>query len=567
MELRIYYESLEQAAHFIKPILDHIHVNGQSPDVVLVRLREKISVCNEVSDILEWKSPDILITAVNTERTTEKVLFMIELSTAVYTKDHELQRADNYVPLLYMDFIHVKISSNTKRSSSKIGGDISYDDKLPLSLVYKKTGKIVYKYDWKAENDFLLVDKQYMSCPQKIKAFENLIQRGVINYFRNPSDWIHLTNKEDPEYEDRLQMLKNKADQIEDVRKLKSSRTRFVTAHPATQMDSLVIKINRFGHAMDPERGMLVYYGLITDALVTKFVMSDRTDKWYPSANAEKVRNRVRLGLNTPQDYLDCFLLAARVPNEMADEMRAVCHKSTSVQIGHIVTKYYCQLSKPLKVIFSFTNAISIHDHNDKTVLTLTFDRHFVVKKSAKKLLTPLEQFSWNEDALTYCIVHNILASNGFDLLAVSYPGAQSDRAILTQKNTGRSQPRKYVDIIMNIRHDMISLLENKYRIGGLKTDVQNLRKYKSEYKGAVVEFAKKYSAQNTTNKLKIVIGAGFVQGRRNNIDKYPFMLDLDYFIAVDPIRKTWNIWHHNPESLFQRTNGTIVLPETYVSG
>ena len=173
---------MSRPAHFVKPILENVVINGSAPRITLVRLSKKISVSNEIVEILKWKKPDMLVSAINAEHATEKVLFMIELSTAVYTKDHELQRFDNYIPLFYLDLIHVKISPSKKRSPGPIGGDIGFDVDLPPALVYKKMQKIVYRYEWEMLNEQMVkVNDSYISCPPKILEFEKLLKRGISN--------------------------------------------------------------------------------------------------------------------------------------------------------------------------------------------------------------------------------------------------------------------------------------------------------------------------------------------------------------------------------------------------
>ena len=568
MELRIYYEALEQANHFVKPILESILIDGHPPNIALVRLGKSISAPNEIADILYWKKPDVLVTAVDIKQGTEKVLFMIEFSTAVFTKDHELQRFDNYVPLLYLDLIHIKISPSCKRSPSEIGGDTNFDDDLPPALVYRETGKIVYKFDWKTRDGVLVVDEQHLSCPVEIPEFATLLRNGISNYALNPAEWIRLTNEQNPTYKKWRGVLKRKIeDGIEDVSGLNSSRTRFTRMHPTTGRDSLVVKVNRFGHGMDPERGMIAYYGMVYDSLVTKFVMSTKTNKWYLLANERKVQERVERGLRTAVDFLECFLLATTPPGEMANEVRKAYSGSPTVDIGNIVAKYYERLSKPLRIIFGFSDSITIHDQTDRTVLALTFDRYPIDSNGAKYDITPLKKFQWTEDELTYFIVHTILKQNEFKILSVSYPGAQGDRVMLVQKHTGKSQERKYIDVVMTIRSDIISLLENKKSISQLKTDVRDLKKYKTQYREAVVDFAKTYSDMDVDKTLQIKIGAGFVHGSRTDIKKYPFILSLDYFIAIDSAHGVWKIWHHEPESLFKDTQGAIRLPKTYTAG
>ena len=88
-------------------------------------------------------------------------------------------------------------------------------------------------------------------------GFENflkiIIETNLSNTF-NEETWLAETRsklKNDPEratWEKQLSEV-----ELEDLKKLKSARTTW-------EKDHLLVKINRFGHAMDPERGMLAYF-------------------------------------------------------------------------------------------------------------------------------------------------------------------------------------------------------------------------------------------------------------------------------------------------------------------
>ena len=89
-QFRIYYESLEQGANFIKPIIQS--VVGDAAEIVLVRRPKNASELNEgsVAALLTMTTPDALITGIYNNR--EYPLVLIEFTEAVTTEDHELQR-------------------------------------------------------------------------------------------------------------------------------------------------------------------------------------------------------------------------------------------------------------------------------------------------------------------------------------------------------------------------------------------------------------------------------------------------------------------------------------------
>ncbi len=70
--------------------------------------------------------------------------------------------------------------------------------------------------------------------------------------------------------------------------------------------------------------------------------------------------------------------------------------------------------------------------------LGVPFETSSVTKLFAKTEIT--------EDDVTYVVANRVFPENNFEVLSVSYPGAQGDLAILT--GSGRSVKRKYFDVI-----------------------------------------------------------------------------------------------------------------------
>ena len=117
---------MEQAAHFIKPIVDKA-VEGCDVEVKLVKLSKRpgdfIDYAKRLSLIKAWKDPDILLSIVTDS--TECPLLVLEISRAVPTKDHEDQRYDGIVAALKNNTIYAKISSPDKVSPATCLGSPS----------------------------------------------------------------------------------------------------------------------------------------------------------------------------------------------------------------------------------------------------------------------------------------------------------------------------------------------------------------------------------------------------------------------------------------------------------
>ena len=118
-QFRIYYESLEQGANFIKPIIQE--VVGDDAEIVLVRRPKNASELNEgsVAALLTMTTPDALITGIYDNR--EYPLVLIEFTEAVTTEDHELQRTYGAIAAYLAGAYYLKLAGE-KESEKEFGG-------------------------------------------------------------------------------------------------------------------------------------------------------------------------------------------------------------------------------------------------------------------------------------------------------------------------------------------------------------------------------------------------------------------------------------------------------------
>ena len=129
MFFNIYYESLEQGIYYIK---DNLKKIDNDLEIRLVKKRQqsfnkngfKANYSKTMSNILLRKNPDLIVSC--SIDNIEYPLIVLEFSTAVFTKDHEQQRADNFLIPINNNCIYVKVSPIEKDSGNH-GGDTNYN--------------------------------------------------------------------------------------------------------------------------------------------------------------------------------------------------------------------------------------------------------------------------------------------------------------------------------------------------------------------------------------------------------------------------------------------------------
>ena len=575
-QIRIYCESIEQGANYISPIIEEsLKRNKIKTEVVIVRLKRNFSLYSQkVAPIIFWKNPDILITAIS--KGIEYPLMQIEFSNAVFTEDHELQRFDGMVASAESNCIYVKISPIHKESQSEHGGNIDFDYIGPFALIFKKYGKVFFHFDWTCDSRGIVeVDNTYLSAPRKIAKFNILIDalmvfaiKGDISDKKWESKFEGMISKGGffKNWITNLEMF-----ELPKMSELKSSRTEWESGQ-----NELILKLNRFGHAMDPERGMLSYYGQLSDKTTAKMIFSVQNNAWYkdtPNENAIQTYVQ-RSGLKVGFDFLYCFMLGAGLDNN--SEFRDIVLKyktdknqKLEIDITQFLKKNYLTLNKALRTIFKNSIRFFVVDNKNIERMELTW-KTFGKDENYSKLLktTPIKnRESFDEDDVTYITIHNVLKANNFTILAVSYPGAQADRVVLIAPGTGRRQERRYVDVISYLPNKFTSLQENKglFSAKEIQKDITELKKYKTEdeYKDAINNFIGRFDL-HAPKVVRIGVGfwanAKFTPAKLKELD----MRELDYFVYLTGDMKDWVIWSTGKGNMFDVTKGKIIVPNSF---
>lgn len=588
MDIRIYYESLEQAEYYIKPLITSAFANLEI-DEYSITLIEKVQqnytrqgtlskkYAKKISEILIQKNPDVIISTIKDD--VEIPLVILEFSTAVFTKDHELQRTDNFNVALLSNAIYIKVSPITKNSGAH-GGDTSYEYLEPYSLFYKKFNELSFHINWDVDaNNDAIVEKHplHKSIPSETQKISELMKLILSTYLQNISNdnWKHGFNDimaADSEFTSWVNSLANLTD-YEDITTINTTRMSWSDRDDIIEKDNVfTLKLNRLGHAMDPERGMLNYYSTFfkndTNTFIAKLLFNPSNQSWYKDTPKEsEIRNMVSNGFNNNIELVKAMFLGLSLPN--FDRLRIIIEGSndTIINITDYVNENILSFNTPFRSIIKNSDILYITD-GSHTNIYMTWDDNSYIEHShdeCPSVTSISEREKLSEDDVTFTTIHSFFSANNIQTLSVSYPGAQSDMPILPQPNSGRRQQRVYIDAI-GTKNDYMIFQENKgpYSRTNLNKDIEKIIKFKNEpaYQTAIVEFKRKNSI--STEKLFIGIGYGETNTSSNantqlNLD------DIDYQFVLSKDMSSWKVFSSiNRDDDFEFKEGETNIITTY---
>jgi len=352
-------------------------------------------------------------------------------------------------------------------------------------------GGVYYHVEWPLikNTDLVVVDSK-ISCPPKITDIQQIITK-TINQFKKSNDDLEFFNEAKKEYEEYV--VSNYED--EELIFPNSSRYHFDDGN-------LTMKFNRFGHGMDPERGMLVFWSQkLASKPIVKFVVQrenrDSYRKLYEGSRLDEIlqivdekilanNNDVSIELAlqlfkkaTNTEYLlnDC-IIKDNVVNIDDDRLLHHLNLNTSVfnSLLHFSSKIVLKdLQDNTIVEFRWNNGIVDRFYNEKSQNSL--------KLSNEKMpLREIANRDLNEDVVTYSCM-KVFENNHMINIAVSYPGAQGDRKILY--GSGTEVKRDYIDIISiketSVGKYTVLLHENKRKVSDTqRSDIDKLYNFRN---------------------------------------------------------------------------------------
>lgn len=536
--LRIYAEVLEQGIDF-KEYFQSIGIDCPIINIYTKKVHgEIVSSDSLVSRIRKSKDVDVLITAICNNQ--EIPLLMVEYSTAVPTDDHKMQRSDVYYWGAAYKTPIMKIYPLNKGMAQDFGGGNKITDADEIVLA-KHHGAIFYPIQWHTipHSDVLSTKPNALSCiagnneiktvlSQLLKCFDD---NSTIECFYNS-----LLLNYDQQYSHILTQRN-----VNHIRSLITNSTRF-----HWDDDDLTVKINRFGHAMDPDRGVLFFVNMLVgaDHTVTEIQVNRDSDfnarGGYSSlfdALSRKnelssyVKNLIRTQNNvfSDENALHIFVTALNLSTSLFTKVSTAKYSIDDARLYEFLIKHP---SISIKSLFFLSTKLILTDQYRRTICSISWNST-PIKQYLNTLyeanytpleISPLSHSAAKEDIVTYASVE-LYKKMQCDLLAVSYPGAQGDRCILSG-GTGRKVLRTYVDIIAyqeNAGVTTVYLEECKDEISKSVDDAIKLNSLivdKEKLRGLSVLY-KKITGKESPLSLNIGIGA-----------KYSFIppaMDVDY--------------------------------------
>lgn len=590
-EIRLYYECLEQGKDYLLPMIEE--VIPKSIPIKLVKRPKKANQFKQgaLSSIMSFTTPDALITGV--KNGIEIPLAIIEFTEAVKTEDHELQRTYGALAAYLSETFYIKISGH-KQSEKEFGGAEynPYSTSKILLEQFNYEGYIIAEWGTQLNNDFTLErNSKFPSCPPDIPILKDTIQSSV-QAFLSSDNWFQnaVGNlKETCSYKLFREEIDRASGWKELLKTWKNRRATNLNKLRYFVNDEWIgAKINRFSHAMDPDRGILNFIS---------FAFS-KTHKIYGIYALVRPRSNDIMKKNLDslfnlQEKLKEAIEKDRggVPSWFSDELIEISKRATKVD-DVIDIQYLWEMHKEKisdnKVISTIAFLLDgmFLNHNG---IKLVWDRKKLLGNSDGDILDLLKTYfcsmkftspsiiveendEVDEDEVTYAIIHKVLIPNKFKIVSVSYPGSQGSGAILPNPELGKAQPREYPDVIAlfpksdNYYNVMLNESKGMFKKSEIENDTLKIMRYKKEDN---LQKALKESllvAQVIDEKecmRNIVVGISF--GIKSNFSTLWKPDEVDFiFRIVD--RKRWaiGIFNQDLRDLIPIIEGDTNFPKVY---
>ena len=592
-QIRIYYECLEQAFDYIKPIIES--VIDTNTEIILVK-RPKTAKQLNIGAIAAMQSittPDILITGISNN--IEYPLVLIEFTEAVTTEDHELQRTYGAVGAYLAGMYYVKLSGD-KQSEKEFGGAKYNPYSTPKIFIEKVDyeGYIIANWDTQSGNRYTLQrNKNLPACPPEIPILKDTLQKVVSVFLQSEKEWfansLHALKQTDS-YKAFLEKVA-RATGANELLKTWSERrdTNLNKLRYFVHKKWVGAKINRFSHAMDPDRGILTFMSFIFSEAykiygIYALVRARGND--ILKADLTNLKS-LQAKLNEALDKDSCG-----VPEWFISELKTVAKTAKTINkeinFQPIWQKHKNKITqnKVVMTIAFFLDGMYLN-HNG---IKLYWDRKALLGDSQKSFLPLIRDYfgfskytkptnitqvygEVDEDEVTYAIAHRVLIPNNFRIISISYPGAQGGSAILPDPNLGKSQPREYPDIIAlppNKNKNIDAILnESKgmFNKSQVEKDTKKILRYKNDknLQRALKETLVVAKVVDEKDNIKnIIIGVSF--GTISNATTNWRPDEVDFIFRITN-RENWAIGIFNQalRDLIPTIEGNTNFPKVYI--
>lgn len=536
--IRIYAEVLEQGIDF-KEYFQSIGIECPIINIYTKKVHgEIVSSDSLVSRIRKSKDVDVLITAICNNQ--EYPLLMVEYSTAVPTDDHKMQRSDVYYWGAAYKTPIMKIYPLNKGMAQDFGGGNKITDADEIVLA-KHHGAIFYPIQWHTMPDSYVLNTKpnALSCIASNNEIKTVLSQ-LLKCFDDNSTIESFYNSLLLNYDQQYSHILTQRN-VNNIKSLITNSTRF-----RWEDDNLTVKINRFGHAMDPDRGGLFFVNMLVgvDHTVTEIQINRDLDfnarggyaALFDALSRKNelssyVKNLIRTQNNifSDENALHIFVTALNLPTSLFTKVSTAKYTIDDVSLYEFLIKHP---SISIKSIFFLSSKLILTDQYRRTICSVSWNST-PIKQYLNTLyeanytsleISSLSHSAAKEDIITYASVE-LYKKMQCDLLAVSYPGAQGDRCILSG-GIGRKVLRTYIDIIAyheNAGVATIYLEECKDEISRSVGDARKLNSFitDEEKLRGLSTIYKKIRGHESPLSLNIGIGAKY--------SSMPPAMDVDY--------------------------------------
>ena len=501
----IYYECLEQGIFYAK---ESILTIDPCAEIKLIQYKKQsksnpLALFKKLSDASLKKNSDLYISMLNEDE--ELLVITLEFSTAVFTEDHELQRADNFLASFIGGGLYLKISPTKKTSSEGgFGGEVKYNYFEPYHLYLKKYGIVAFHEDWPIDSTnsrLLLKDSRALSCPSSKDLLCKVLQESKL-YLEEKANFKvgwekdftqNLNNHELLDYKKSLEKVVL-AKSLSERQPGKKGKVRFQQEEYCPilkRKDFSLFNMGRLGHGMDPNKGIFIYlYSLEMnrDDFILLFHFNRSSKGWYEGSKkkVEFVENILKKEkIISSGDLLSLFIEHQGFPN--TEEIYSQLSSSESlgnkiVDLQNYVEKNFNSItSATVRTLIEGTRFLKlvfeddINQYFDDTILYLDFGTKVPEYNLEKELpsRSNLEARSMNdlgEDDVTFNLIHKTRYFDDKQVIHASYPGAQGDFVVMTGPGRGGS-PRLYPDIVA-VNEDTLFFGESKQNMLDIKKDI-----------------------------------------------------------------------------------------------
>jgi hypothetical protein len=523
-------------------------------------------------------------------------LVAVEITEAAKAEDHELQKSYGAVAALLAQCFYLKISG-AKLSSAEFGGAPYNPYSSPRAFIERLDFKGFIFAEWPTEEDNpyqLKHPPNFLACPPEIPIVTATVTSAISAFMVKLENWFEQAvailerSEAYPPHFEKVRQAPAFEETLAEWQAREERNTRLDRLRYLVRADWIGAKINRLSHAMDPDRGILMFISALCSQTHDVFGIYALTRQRSGAElkgsikNLTTLRRRFNAALQKDEQVLADWLSRA-IKRGIAE----ASHLSDEINIQQAFEQHRDQIeSNRLTLMLAYFLDGLYLNHNGVKV---TWDRYKLLGVKRGEFLQglrrrlgfnvpsiPLEleevTREVNEDEVTYAIVHRVLIPNQFRVISISYPGAQGGTAILPELGKGKSQSRKYLDVIAlppeAFKSFDVLLNENKGKFSKstVEADIAKLKKYLTEpaYTEALTRSLIEANVIDRNGVIqKILIGVGFAVDEQTHTDWRP--LEVDFIFRIES-RYKWSIGLFRQElrDLIPMIEGATRFPPCY---